>query len=102
MRKVSGLLVAVLFLVASASFAPPAHATGCSDIWTTYYDCALNEVGWHVVLCSGGSTGSGQQSGAFKEVELDPACCGGTPTYRWYQWNGSTWVLLSGAPSPTC
>ncbi|HET7433443.1 MAG TPA: hypothetical protein VFN10_01885 [Thermoanaerobaculia bacterium] len=102
MRKVSGLLVAVLFLVASVSFAPSAKATGCSDIFTTYYDCALNEVGSHWVLCSGGSGGTGQQSGAFREVETDPSCCGGTPTVKWYQWNGSSWVLLSGQPTPTC
>jgi len=53
-------------------------------------------------MCTGSSGSTGTLSGAFKEVETDPACCGGVPTMKWYQWNGSSWVLLPGEPSAGC
>ena len=102
MHRLSRIALAVALLLASLTVAPPSKATGCSDIFTTYYDCCLNEVGSRYVLCSGGSGSSGTLSGAFKEVEVDPSCCGGTPTVTWYQWNGSSWVQLSGEPAPGC
>ena len=101
--RIGRLVLAFALLFASLTFAPATQATGCSDIFTTYYDCCMNEVGSRWVLCSSGGSGStGTLSGAFKEVELDPSCCGGVPTVKWYQWNGSSWVLLSGEPSPGC
>lgn len=103
MHRLVRLALAALFLCGSLTFAPVTKATGCSDIFTTYYDCCLNEIGSRWVLCeSGGSGHTGTQSGAFKEVEIDPSCCGGTPTVTWYQWNGSSWVQLSGEPAPGC
>lgn len=101
MQKLARLSIAVLLLIASTTFAPTTKAAPCQDIFTTFYDCALNEVGWRWQGCGGGFSSSGQQSGAFKEIETSPCTCGST-TDNWYQWNGSTWVLLSGPPSPTC
>jgi len=100
MQKLARLSIALLLLIASSTFAPPAHALPCDDIMTTYYDCALNEVGFKEVSCNGTSS-SGTLSGAFKEVETQPCTCGDFSD-TWYQWNGSSWVALSGPPSPTC
>jgi hypothetical protein len=103
MRRLGRLVLVVALLFTSTTFAPATHASGgCNDIFTTYYDCCLNEVGFRWVMCTGSFGSSGTLSGAFREVEHDPACCGGVPTSKWYQWNGSSWVLLSGPPSPGC
>jgi len=102
MQKAARLSLALLLLfAATVTFAPPAKAAPCQDIFTTYYDCALNEVGHRYLFCGGGSSSGGTLSGAFKEIETDPCSCGDFSD-NWYQWNGSTWVLLSGPPSPTC
>ena len=98
--KAARFSLALLLLVASSTFAPPAHALPCSEIITTYYDCALNEVGYKDISCSGTFT-SGTLSGAFKEVETEPCTCGDFSD-NWYRWNGTSWVLLSGPPSPSC
>jgi len=101
MQKVARLSLALLLLCATTTFAPPMKAAPCQDIFTTYYDCALNEVGYRFLSCGGGVSTSGTLSGAFKEIETSPCDCG-SYTDNWYQWNGSSWVLLSGPPSPTC
>jgi len=101
MRKVARLSLAVLLLFAATTFAPPVKAAPCQDIFTTYYDCHLNEIGHRYVFCGGGTDTGGTLSGAFKSIETNPCDCG-SYTFTWYQWNGSTWVQLSGPPSPTC
>lgn len=102
MHRFARLALAVALFLASLTVAPPTSASGCTDIFRTYYDCCLNEVGFQYVLCTGGGGSTGTLSGAFKEVEVEPSCCGGTTTITWYQWNGSSWVQLSGPPSPGC
>jgi len=101
MQKIARLSLVLLLLIASTTFAPTATAAPCQDIFRDYYDCALNEVGWKFQSCGGGVSSSGQQSGAFMEVQTEPCSCGDFSD-NWYQWNGTTWVLLSGPPSPTC
>ena len=64
MQKIARLSLAVLLLIASVTFAPPMKAAPCQDIFTTYYDCALNEVGHRYIFCGGGSNTSGTLSGA--------------------------------------
>jgi hypothetical protein len=100
MQKLARLSFVLLLLIASSTFAPPANALPCDDIFTTYYDCALNEVGWKEASCNG-FWSSGTLSGAFKEVQTSPCTCGDYSD-TWYQWNGTSWVALSGPPSPTC
>ena len=100
MQKVARLTIVLLLLIASTTFAPTAKALPCDEILTIYYDCALNEVGERDVSCNG-IWSTGQLSGAFKEVQTSPCECGDYSD-NWYQWNGSTWVHLSGPPSPTC
>jgi hypothetical protein len=101
MPKIARFSLALLLLTASATFAPPVKADYCERTFIYYYDCALNEIGSRVIRCDGSVNSYGQQSGAFKEIETEPCTCGDY-TDNWYQWNGSTWVLLSGPPSPTC
>ncbi|SRR6266498_916040 len=101
MHTLARFSLALLLLIASTTFAPRAHALRCHVVYTEYFDCALNSVGWELEGCDESYTSSGQLSGAFKEVEVSPCVCSGhTDTY--YQWNGSSWVLLSGPPSPSC
>lgn len=100
MRKLARLSVALLLLIASSTFAPPAHALPCDEIETTYYDCALNEVGYRDVSCYG-TYSTGTLSGAFKEVQTSPCTCGDFSD-TWYRWTGTGWVVISGPPSPTC
>ncbi|HEV8435276.1 MAG TPA: hypothetical protein VGR95_17840 [Thermoanaerobaculia bacterium] len=101
MQKTARLSFALLLLFATTTFAPPMNALPCQDIITTYYDCALNEVGHKYRFCSGNGSDDGTLSGAFREIETNPCDCG-SYTDTWYQWNGSSWVTLSGPPSPTC
>ena len=100
MQKLARLSIVLLLLIASSTFAPQANALPCDEIITTYYDCALNEVGYRDVSCSGTFT-SGTLSGAFKEVVTEPCTCGDFSD-TWYRWTGSAWVVISGPPSPTC
>jgi hypothetical protein len=76
MQKTARLSLAVLLLIASVTFAPPMKAAPCQDIFTTYYDCALNVVGYRYLFCGGGSNTWGTLSGAFKEIETNPCSCG--------------------------
>jgi hypothetical protein len=93
-------LALLLVIAATTTFAPPANALPCDEIITTYYDCALNEVGYRDVSCNG-TFSSGTLSGAFKEVETEPCTCGDFSD-TWYRWTGTGWVVISGPPSPTC
>lgn len=72
------------------------------EVWTTYYDCSMNAVGGSLLECNNRFTPWQQQYGVYKSVErysCDPITAIGTD---WYEWNGSSWVLLSGEPSPSC
>jgi hypothetical protein len=96
------IVVAAMVLLATA-IAPPPRATASpgSDIWTEYYDCALNQVGEKFRGCGGSGFNWGQLSGYFKEIEAC-SCSEPTCTDTWFKWNGSSWVQLSGPPSPEC
>jgi len=100
MKKLARLSLALLLLIATSTVAPPAKAIcGCNRS-INYYDCGLNLVGyWYYNCWSNNVTSDGQQSGVFKEVEV--SCPYDGDSYNWYQWNGSSWVLISD-PSPTC
>ncbi len=94
MKSVRLLLIVLVLCVAAGAQA--------DEIWTTYYNCSMSAVGGSLRECDNGFTTWQQQSGAFKSVErytCDPITAVGTD---WYEWNGSSWVLLSGEPSPSC
>ncbi len=101
-RRIRSLAVIAIAVVLSTAVPPaPVHAAPGSDIWTFYYDCALNEVGQKFRGCDSTGFNWGQLSGAFKDIEncsCETTLCQDT----WYEWNGSVWVPLSGPPSPSC
>lgn len=97
-RVLRMLFILAITVVTSITAVPPAQSVPDSEIYTEFYDCALNFVGWRLRNCAGGSQ-SGQQSGAWKRVETS-ACDGpGGYSLNWYRWTGSTWV---GASAPYC
>src|SRR5947209_3157620 len=95
MRKVSrftfALLAASLVIMSGARALPP------NEVDDTFYDCAVNEVGYHDLWCSGHVFSGGQQSGAYRFREIIP-CDTGNYSSQWYYWNGSSWVAFSGPP----
>ena len=97
MRR-SGL---VLFVFLVLAFSGTAEAS--DEIWTNYFDCNENLVGWSLRdECMDSYYSSGPQSGAYKHVET-MNCNGGTQSYgQWYYWDGSGWVAFSGPPGPNC
>jgi len=101
-RLRSFIVVAVAVLLSTAAPPLPAvHAAPQTDIWTDYYDCALNVVGEKFRGCDSTGFNMGQLSGQFRTIES--CSCGGTTcTYTWWEWNGSGWTLLPGEPSPDC
>ena len=96
MRKGS-LLALVLFVL---SLAPVASAE-INEVWDTYYDCALNEVGGRIMMGDGSMVSWGMQSGTFwhREVWSNNYA---TYTSQWYVRFGSTWTAISGRPDPIC
>jgi len=101
-RARSIIVVAVVVLLSTA-IAPPPQVKACpsSDVWTEYYDCALNQVGEKFRGCDCSGFDWGQLSGYFKEIE-GCSCDGPGCNITWYKWNGSSWDQLSGPPSPEC
>jgi len=91
-------LLLVLLVVLVAAGASASHY----ETWTTYYDCNLNAVGGSLLECNNRFTSWQQQSGVYKSVERYSCDGGSTPPADWYEWNGSSWVLLPDAPDPGC
>ena len=89
------LLAASLILMSSVSALPT------NEVYDTYYDCSLNEVGWRWLTCGGHVYTSGQQGGAYRFRELTSCDSGGYST-QWYYWSGSNWIAFSGPPGPNC
>lgn len=100
MRRYSFVALALLVVSLTAGIRP-VDAAPSSEIWDTFYDCALNENGWRVLTCSGRSYSGGILSGAYRLREWS-GCYDGSYSSQWYYWNGSWWVAFSGPPGPTC
>lgn len=79
----------------------PVEAAPTGEIFTDYYDCALNHVGSRFRGCGSWGSNWGQQSGHFKLVE-SCACEFAYCTFTWYVWNGTGWTRLPGEPTPAC
>lgn len=98
------LLVAVLIL-ASVTLSFPGtkvEADPSSDIWTHYYDCALNQVGEKFRGCGSLAYNQGTLSGYYKEIEAC-SCEGSSCSITWYVWNGTGWTYIgTSTPSPAC
>jgi hypothetical protein len=100
------VVIRTFALAAVAAFAlttsaPPAEAAPTTDIWTHYYDCALNMVGEKFRGCDSTGYNWGTLSGHYREIES--CSCGGTTcTSTWYIWNGSQWVYINYEPGVDC
>src|SRR5687768_399754 len=93
-------------LVALVVFLFGAHASNVQAsvyyIDDTYFDCALNEVGWYSTNCSGFSFQDGQQTGAWRFHEVTRCSDDVRVVAYWAYWDGSQWVPISGTPQPSC
>jgi hypothetical protein len=78
-----------------------ARALPTSEIFDTYFDCQLNEVGFRILSCGGHVYTQGQQSGAYRLREWTH-CDTGAYSYQWYAWNGSGWTAIAGPPQASC
>ena len=88
----------VVFLTGAHSSNLQATLTYYED---TYYDCALNEV-WYCWSTCAGYESCPQRHGEFWYHEVIRCSDDVTILQKWYRWNGSQWVAISGPPSPTC
>jgi len=102
--RARSIIVVTVAVLLSTAIAPPPRATAApgSDIWTEFYDCALNQVGEKFRGCDSTGFNWGQLSGYFKEIE-SCQCEGTSCTESWYKWNGTGWVYIgSSEPAPEC
>lgn len=83
-------LVALLFVVAAVSYAPPAKAIN-QEIRTYYFDCCVDQIGHHYKWCNGTVSSGGTQSGQFKAV-VTRDCSTGEEFTEWYSWQSGDWV----------
>jgi len=90
-----------VLVVLTVSLMSSVRALPTNEVWDTYYDCALNEVGYRILSCGGHIFTSGQQGGAYRLRELT-SCNSGGYSSQWYYWSGSAWVSFSGPPGPNC
>jgi hypothetical protein len=99
-NKVISLALALAFLVATTTFAPPATALPRFEIDTTYYDECLDPIYEKVIGCYGEiyTWGTSSAGATYKNV-VQIGC--ETSEYHswWYVWNGSGWSPLPGMPS---
>ncbi|HET8775615.1 MAG TPA: hypothetical protein VFP80_17580 [Thermoanaerobaculia bacterium] len=86
--------VALLFVVAALSYAPPAKAIYL-EIRTYYYDCCVYQIGHHFKWCNGTVSSGGTQSGQWKVV-VSRDCSTGEELVEWYawQWQTSSWSYV--------
>src|SRR5688572_23079321 len=98
MRRSSFVILALLVVSLGAGLRE-VDAAPTSDLWTTYYDCALNENGWHLLSCNGRVYSGGTLSGAYRLLEWY-GCYDSHYAYQWYYWTGSGWAAFSGPPGP--
>ena len=90
------LLAATLCILVPA---PTARAFNQYEANWFYYDECYHLIGERFTSCNGHVFyQDGQQSGAYKEVELVP-CEDGEIERYWYQWNGTQWVNIAGPPA---
>jgi hypothetical protein len=78
-----------------------ADAAPTNEVWDSYFDCALNEVGWTVLTCSGQRHRYGTLAGAYRLREWY-GCYSYDSGSQWFYWNGSGWTPFSGPPGPNC
>jgi len=93
--------IAVIALITPAS---EAYGAPINEVGIDYYDQCLIETGWELSTCGGQFYSGGTSSGAKYKNEWKDRCDGTGYSSKWYQWNGSSWVLLSGYPGidPGC
>lgn len=97
MRRYSLVVMALLVM----SLAAGVRAQVAYEIEDTFYDCALNEIGWRLLACNGSIYSWGSMNGLYR-MRHRYACDGSSSTSHWYMWNGSVWVVIGGPPTPSC
>ena len=96
--KLPRVLLALLVLLGSTTFAPPAQALP-NEIYTEYFDCNVAFIGWRLIECDATSSSGGAQSGAYKSVERIH-CDGSGSTIQWYACTSGGCTLLPAPPTP--
>lgn len=91
-----------VFLVLLVLFGAAGAYANDYEVWTTYYSCAFTAVGGSLLECDNGYWSWQQQSGMYKSVERYSCYGGAAGPIDWYQWNGSSWVLLPDQPEEDC
>ncbi|HEX6085976.1 MAG TPA: hypothetical protein VF266_15695 [Thermoanaerobaculia bacterium] len=92
------VFLAVLVLLGTTTWAPPAQALP-NEIYTEYFDCNVQFIGWRLIECDATSTSGGAQSGYYKSVERT-RCDGTSSNVTWYQCSGGTCTVISSPPVP--
>ena len=100
MRRFSWVVL-VLLVVSLGAGVRDVRALPTSDVDDTFYDCAMNELGWRFLSCGGHIYTSGQQSGAYR-YRIITSCETGSGSAKWYYWSGSSWQYISSPPGPNC
>ena len=89
--KIVRITVLTLLVVALAASAYPCQPEKYIEYFS---DAFITQVGWSWCGCQGQTAQSGQQSGAYRRITT-VGCLHGQETETCYQWNGSSWVVVS-------
>lgn len=81
---------------------PPVQALPTHEVGTEYYDECMNLQYSHIITCDGSVFIWGSQAGAKYKNHYRLKCDGPGYDSYWYEWNGSSWVLLPSIPVPGC
>jgi len=94
------LVVFALSIAVSVQVGRTAQALPKYEIDTTYYDACRDEIFERVVGCVGDvyTSGTSSEGAVYKNV-VEIGCDDSEYYSFWYQWNGSSWVLLPGMPA---
>ena len=101
-RRLLHLVIVFIVVIASMSLVnpPAAQALSGKEIDTTYYDQCMDPIYERVIGCFGEVYTWGESSaGAVYKNISTLECEGSGYTSTWYEWNGSSWVILPGMPS---
>jgi hypothetical protein len=99
-RLVYAAVILALSVGTITPLSRPAHALPKYEIDTTYYDACRDEIFERVVGCLGEvyTWGTSSAGAVYKNV-VEIGCDDSEYYSFWYQWNGSSWTLLSGMPA---
>jgi hypothetical protein len=101
-NSVKIILAALLFLAIGSVSGPATMACPQADIDVNYYDANGCWQGERIALCSCSVNIFGTITGAHWKHLESTACDSSSSSDIWYEWDGSSWQVVSDPGLPGC